>query len=43
MENVAGEKSLALQQRFPYKSSYSFQSSDRLATSRPHEFQGRIC
>ena len=28
MENVAGEQCLALQQLFPYKSSYSFQSSD---------------
>ena len=29
MENVAGEQGLALQQLFPYKSSYStFQSSD---------------
>ena len=28
MENVAGEQGLALQQLFPYESSYSFQSSD---------------
>ena len=28
MENVVGEQGLALQQLFPYKSSYSFQSSD---------------
>ena len=28
MENVAGEQGLVLQQLFPYKSSYSFQSSD---------------
>jgi len=29
MENVAGEQSLALQQLFPYRSSYSFKTSDR--------------
>jgi len=29
MENVAGEQELALQQLFPYKSSYSFKNSDR--------------
>jgi len=29
MENVAGEQGLALQQLFPYKSSYSFKISDR--------------
>jgi len=29
MENVAGEQGLALQQFFPYKSSYSFKNSDR--------------
>ena len=29
MKNVAGEQGLALQQRFPYKSSYSFKNSDR--------------
>ena len=28
MENVAGEEGLALQQLFPYKSSYSFKYSD---------------
>ena len=28
MENVAGEQGLAFQQLFPYKSSYSFQSSN---------------
>ena len=28
MENVAGEQGLALQQLFPYKSSYSFKNSD---------------
>ena len=28
MERVAGEQGLTLQQPFPYKSSYSFQSSD---------------
>jgi len=28
MENVAGEKDLAPQQFFPYKSSYSFKTSD---------------
>jgi len=28
MENVAGEQHLALQQLFPYKSSYSFKNSD---------------
>ena len=28
MENVAGEQGLALQQRFPHKSSYSFKNSD---------------
>ena len=29
MGNVAGEQGLALQQHFPYKSSYSFKTSDR--------------
>jgi len=29
MENVAGEQGLALQQLFPYKSSYSFKNLDR--------------
>jgi len=29
MENVAGEQGLALQQRFPYKSSYCFKNLDR--------------
>jgi len=29
MENVARERGLALQQLFPYKSSYSFKNSDR--------------
>ena len=29
MEIVAGEQDLALQQLFPYKSSYSFKNSDR--------------
>jgi len=29
MENFAGEQRLALQQRFPYKSSYCFKNSDR--------------
>jgi len=29
MENVAGEQSLALQQLFPYKSSYSFKNLER--------------
>ena len=29
MENVAGQQGLALQQLFPYKSSYSFKNSDR--------------
>ena len=29
MVNVAGEQGLALQQLFPYKSSYSFKNSDR--------------
>ena len=29
MENVAGEQGVALQQLFPYKSSYSFKNSDR--------------
>ena len=29
MENVAGEQGLALQQLFPYKSSYSFKNSNR--------------
>ena len=28
MGNVAGEQGLALQQHFPYKSSYSFKTSD---------------
>ena len=28
MENVAGEQGLALQQLFPYKSSYFFKNSD---------------
>ena len=28
MKNVAGEQGLALQQLFPYKSSYSFKNSD---------------
>jgi len=28
MENVAGEEDLALQQLFPYKSSYTFKNSD---------------
>ena len=28
MGNVAGEQGLALQQLFPYKSSYSFKNSD---------------
>jgi len=28
MENVAGEQDLALQQLFPYRSSYSFKNSD---------------
>ena len=28
MENVAGEQGHALQQLFPYKSSYSFKNSD---------------
>ena len=29
MENVAGEQDLALQQLFPYKSSYFFKNWDR--------------
>ena len=29
MENVAGEQGLALQQPFPYKSSYSFKNLER--------------
>ena len=29
MENVAGEQGLALQQLFPYKSSYSFKNLER--------------
>jgi len=33
MENVAGEQGLALQQLFPYRSSYSFKNSDRYEIS----------
>jgi len=33
MENVARERGLALQQLFPYKSSYSFKNSDHHKSS----------
>jgi len=33
MGNVAGEQGLALQQLFPYKSSYSFKNSDHHKSS----------